>query len=310
MLDIINRYPEYEYTLACTQIILFMIGMGAMLSVHEFTRVIRQPRYLILGLVYNIVCVPALAVAINYLSGVGPGIAIGLVLASLMPGGSMSKVFTYLGRGNIALSITLSACATAATIVTVPLLLRVLAAGYIPDEFEMPAERVAKDVGLFLALPLAVGMLLARLAPARRKLLSRWCVRIGWVFVVLIVVGSLGSGRIRPGDYGWRAPLAIIFFCIIAQQASMVPFYIMRWPRPERLAIGIETTMRNMNLALLLKAILFPEGSGSVSDTLGHGVIFVVLFYAAVALIVGTLLALNHLRLARLDKARGAVPHA
>jgi BASS family bile acid:Na+ symporter len=77
----------------------------------------------------------------------------------------------------------------------------------------------------------------------------------------------------------------------------MLPFYLLRWPRPDRMAAGIEVTMRNINLALLLASRLFPE-----PDALGNGVLFVSLFYAAVAMGAGLPLALNHRRLARKEK--------
>ena len=75
-----------------------------------------------------------------------------------------------------------------------------------------------------------------------------------------------------------RVPLAIILFCVLGQQLNMMPFYVLRLPRPDRLAVGIEVTMRNMNLALLLNASLF-----GANEALARGVLFVVLFYAAVA---------------------------
>ena len=118
--------------------------------------------------------------------------------------------------------------------------------------------------------------------------------RVGLVFVAGMIVGSLGSGRIRPDSLGWAVPAAIILFCVASQQLSMVPFYVCGWPRADRMAVGIEATMRNMNLALLLKARLFPE-----PDALGNGVLFVALFYAATAMVAGVPLVLNHRRLAR-----------
>jgi bile acid:Na+ symporter, BASS family len=197
----------------------------------------------------------------------------------------------------VALCIALSVCSTLATIVTVPLLLPLLAAGFVPDTFTMPAERVVSEVGLFLLLPLVVGMIAARVLPAYRLTFARLCVRLGWLAVIVMVAGSLGSGRIHPAEYGWKAPVAIILFCMIAQQFSMLPFYLGRWPRPDRLAVGIEVTMRNMNLALLLQALpgLFPP---DIAD----GVLFAVLYFAAVAMVAGTLLALNHVRLSRRDQ--------
>jgi BASS family bile acid:Na+ symporter len=287
-------YPEYEYYLACIQLVAFMLGMGAKLSPAEFLVVVRRPRSLLFGLVYQLGIVPLIALAVNSLTDLEPGIAIGLVLVALMPGGSISKVFTYLGRGNVALCIALSVCSTLATIVTVPLLLPALAAGFVPEDFTMPVARVVSEVGLFLLLPLIAGMMVARAAPHYCKAFTRVCVRLGWIVVLVMVAGSLGSGRIRPAQYGWRAPAAIILFCLVSQQGSMLPFYLRRWPRPDRLAIGIEVTMRNMNLALLLQAT-----PGLFTPSLADGVLFVILYFAAVAMIAGSLLALNHLRLSR-----------
>jgi BASS family bile acid:Na+ symporter len=301
-----DSYAQYEYLLAQVQLVLFMMGMGATLAGADFLRISRQPRYLLTGAVCQFLLTPLLAVLVNCWPGLEPGIAVGLVLISAMPGGPLSKVFTYLGRGNLALSITLTFFGTLASVVTVPLLLRLLAAEYAPAEMQMPVGRVVRDVCLYLLLPLGVGMAVSHLAPARRHPFSKWCIRIGFVFVVAMVVGSLGSGRIHPGEYGWRAPIAITVFCLLAQQASLLPFRLLRWPVPDRLAVGIEVTMRNINLALLLKALLFPaaaEGAREVAD----GVLFALLFYAGVALCAGLPLAWRHRRImARSGKGPGA----
>lgn len=293
-------YPHYEYPLACTQLVCFMLGMGATLSVHDFIRILKDPKILIYGLAFQTLFVPLLAVLINHVGRLDPGIAIGLVLISLMPGGSASKVFTHLGRGNVALSIVLSAFSTIAAVVTVPLLLRVLAHEYVPEDFPMPVDRILADVLLYLLSPLLVGMGFARVAPAARKPFSRICVGIGWLFVIMMVVGSLGSGRIKLWAYGWQAPAAIIVFCLANQQLSMVPFYIFRWPRRDRVAVGIEVTMRNMNLALFLFARLFPKESDA-NPQLAAGVLFAILYFAGTAMSFGIPLALNHLRMSRHD---------
>src|SRR5258707_558432 len=69
--------------------------------------------------------------------------------------------------------------------------------------------------------------------PRGHKPFSRWCIRLGFVVVVVMVTGSLGSGRIQPGEYGWAVPLAIITFCLGSQQLSMLPFRLLGWSRPD-----------------------------------------------------------------------------
>lgn len=287
-------YPEYEYHFARAQLVLFMLGMGLTLSLADFVEIVRRPRSFFCGLIGQILVVPLIAVLINALGDYEPGIAVGLILVAAMPGGALSKVFAYLGRGNMALSISLTGVTTLFTLITVPVMLELLAARYIPSDFAMPVEAIVIDVALCLLLPLIGGLVLARIWPAQHRLLSKICVRTGLVLVVVMVAGSIGSGRIRWGQHGLEVALAIILFCLAGQQLNMLPFRIFGWPRPDRMAVGIEITMRNMNLALLIKARLFPS-----ADELGGAVLFVILFYAGAAMVIGLPLALNHRRQAR-----------
>jgi BASS family bile acid:Na+ symporter len=226
-----------------------------------------------------------------------------------MPGGQMSKLFTYLAHGNVALSITLTAAGTLGSLVTVPLLLELLAEEHLQqNNFEMPLGLVIGDVALYLLTPLLVGMTVGRLMPARRQLFSKICIRTGLFFVALVIVGSLGSGQIQPASYGWKVPLAIILFCVGAMQLSMLPFRVFGWSRADATAVGLEVTMRNMNLALLLKARLFPG-----ADAVGNGVLFVILYYAGTALLAGTSFTFRHRRRAireRLRQTQGEANHA
>ena len=84
-----------------------------------------------------------------------PGIAVGLILVAAMPGGALSKFFAYFGRGNMALSISLTGVTTLLTLVTVPLMLQLLATRYISaDDFTMPVADIMFDVAMCLLLPL------------------------------------------------------------------------------------------------------------------------------------------------------------
>jgi BASS family bile acid:Na+ symporter len=287
-------YPENEYLFARTQLVLFTLGMGMTLSLIDFVEIARRPRSFICGLFGQLFVVPFIAVLINWAGDLEPGIAIGMILVAAMPGGAMSKFFAYFGRGNMALSISLTGVTTLLTLVTVPIMLQLLAAQHISEDFTMPVTDIMIDVSLCLLLPLVVGLTIARLIPKHHRLLSKICIRIGLAVVVVMVAGSLGSGRIKPAEYGFGVPLAIILFCVAGQQLNMLPFRLFGWSRADRTAVGIEITMRNMNLALLIKANLFPG-----SDPIANGVLFVVLYYAATAMAAGVPLALNSRRQAR-----------
>ena len=288
-------YPLYARHFAQVQLVCFSMALGATLSLADFATVLRRPRSFLATLFIQLLVLPWVAVAIDAIAGLQEGFAVGLVLVAAMPGGAMSKLFTYLGHGNAALSVSLTAFTTLLSLASVPVMLQVLVAHYIAPDFEMPVGSVLVELVLCLLLPLAVGMAVGRFWPARRTAVARWSLRVGLVVVAGMIAGSLGSGQIRPSEYGWGPPIAIILFCLIGQQLVMLPFYLFRWPRSDRLAAGTEVTMRNMNLAILLTERLFP-GAGPV--------LFVVLFYAATAMIAGLPMMLNHRMLWRRDAAR------
>src|SRR5262245_15750194 len=138
----LDNYAAYEPALAQLQLIFFMFAMGATLTAADFAAVALRPRSLLLGGAAQFLLTPLVAVGLNHVFlGELPGLAVGLVLVALMPGGTLSKAFALLGRGNLALSVSLTICGTFATLVTVPVMLRLLAAGYIPD-FEMPTLEI------------------------------------------------------------------------------------------------------------------------------------------------------------------------
>jgi BASS family bile acid:Na+ symporter len=306
-LDMFDFYPRYEETFAQVQLILFMVGMGATLSLRDFIDVFSRPRSLIVAFLGHILVMPLVALAVNHLFGLTGGIALGLILTAAMPGGALSKAFAYLGRGNVPLAIALTVVSTLATLVTVPLTLTFLAREYIPADFTMPTSKIVHDVVVYLLAPLIGGMILGNLYPQQRYRIGRIAIRLGFLVVVAIVVCSLGSGRIEPGSRGWRVPFAIIVFGLVGMQLNMLPFRLLGWPRPDTLTAGIEVTMRNMNLALLLKTGLFPAEASPELAQLGAEVLFVILFYAATAMVEGLPLTLRFRRKA-LANVGQAVP--
>ena len=168
-------YPRWEATFAQIQLVLFMLGMGATLGWRDFAAVVRRPGPLLVAFLGHILLMPLLAVAIIGVFRLGGGIALGLILTAAMPGGTLSKAFTYLGRGNVPLAISLSFFSTLATLVTVPATLYLLGGAYIPAGFTMPIGAIVFDVVAYLLVPLLVGMAIGQAFPKIRQRLQPAC---------------------------------------------------------------------------------------------------------------------------------------
>lgn len=303
-----DAYLRYEYHLAAAQLIFAMLGMGATLTLADFVAVLRVPRGFAVGMLAQLVLIPLLALAVSHSLGLTAGLAVGLLLVAAVPGGSMSNVFTYLASGNIALSIVLTAVTTLLCLVTTPALLRLLAVQHLPAGFAMPAGRIAFEIAFCLLGPLALGMLIGASFPGRRERISRWGIRASLFCIMLIIVGSMGAGRIDATSQGDTALLALLAFAFLALLAGLGSSRLAGLPDPDRIAIGIETTIRNTNLGLLIKASLFPAIPG-VPDPVADAVLFMVLLYGGFSFLV-TLPAILLLRRRSARRAGAVETHA
>lgn len=296
-------YVQHEYWFAVTQLVLAMLGMGATLTPNDFVRVVSDPKGLTVGLVLQLVAVPAVAYLFILMVSGNQGLAIGLAVCSAIPGGTVSNIFTYLSRGHAALSIALTGITAIACLVTTPIVLELLITDYLPENFDMPAGRIAAEIGVFLLLPLLAGMVYLRVFPGSAPFFSKWCIRGSLFVILLIVVGALGAGRIDLQKFGLVNILWVWGFIITLVVMSRVVPEIFRNSREDIIAINIEVTVRNTSLGLLIKASLLPAAVG-VADPVGDNALFTILLYGGLMLIIsGGMVPMFRKRMARVTAA-------
>lgn len=270
------------------QLALAMLGMGATLRPRDFGDILRDPRGLALGLVLQLVVVPALAVAFTKVFDLGPGWSVGLFLIAVVPGGAFSNLLTFLGRGNVPLSIAVTVSSTLLCVATVPLILGIIASSYLPSDFDFPTQRIAVEIGLYLLVPLIAGMAILRFVPRAAEAASKWSIRGSMTLIGVITVSALGSGRITVWAYGWQPPVIIVGFglalaIVIPQLTRLLGRY-----DDDSLALGIEVIVRNVGVALLLVRFFFPD-----TPMNGH-VLYSCLFYAGLSGFLAVPMLLSH----------------
>ncbi len=295
-------YVQHEFAFAAMQLTLAMAGMGATLSWRDFREVLAEPKSVATGVAIQLLAVPLLCLLLIQLPVVAGGLAIGIALIAAVPGGSVSNMFTYFAKGNTALSIAITAVTTAACLVSTPLILDALIGPYMPADFVMPVGRIALEICAFLLLPLAAGMAFLQWFPGGAALFSRLCIRASLAVIALIVIGSLGAGRLDWQAFGLLNSLLIVGFALLLALLARPLCRLQALPAADSTAIEMEVAVRNINLALLIKASLFPAmagAEGAVADT----VLFSLLLYGGLQLMVGGLLIWRNGRQARLALA-------
>ncbi len=275
-------YLAQEYWFAAAQLSLAMLGMGATLTLKDFSAIVKTPRAFTVGMGLQLLLVPLVAFLFISLSGAAAGVLIGLALLAAIPGGTVSNIFTYMGKGNIVLSIAITAITTIGCLITTPIVLNLLISQHMPADFVMPVGRIAFEICLFLLIPLFIGMVIFARFPKQAGAISKLGI-YGSIFVILlIVIGSAGAGRLELGSFGMRNILIILVFALTLMALSIIVPKLLRLPSKDGTAIQIEVTVRNTNLGLLLNASLFPPG-----HALGGTVLMTVLLYGAVMLLLG-----------------------
>jgi BASS family bile acid:Na+ symporter len=273
-------YIRHEYWFAASQLALAMLGMGATLRVRDFVAIVRQPTALAYGLAIQVILVPLFAWAVIMAWAPTAGVAVGLALVAAIPGGTMSNVFTFLARGNVALSITLTAVTSFLCLVTTPIILGLLISHHVPGDFDMPAGKIALEITLILMLPLLLGMVVLEVFPANAGRFSKFCIRASIFVILLIIIGASGAGRIDFSQFSGRdISIVLVFIAGLATFSWFAP-RLLGLNSPDSTAVNIEVTFRNGNLGLLIKASLFPAVVG-VPDPIGDMVLFTVLLYGA-----------------------------
>jgi len=286
-------YVQQEYWFAAAQLILAMVGMGATLTLRYFKDVLIEPKAVSIGLGIQLLAVPLTILALIKAFELTGGIAVGFALIAAIPGGTVSNIFTHFAKGNIALSISITAITTIACLATTPLILDFLIAPYMPENFVMPAGKIALEIGSYLLLPLVVGMVILKTLPSKAETFSKWCIRGSLFVIALIVIGSLGAGRLDFKAFG-IANIAFVFLLTLILATLARPFgKFLSLAQPDTTAIEMEVSVRSVNLGLLIKASLFPATIGDTDD-FGDTVLFTLLLYGGLQLVAGAILILWH----------------
>ncbi|MGV0448016.1 bile acid:sodium symporter family protein [Corynebacterium sanguinis] len=229
---------------------IVMFGMGLTLRPVDFALVARRPLPVLIGVIAQFVIMPALAVAVTFLLGLPKEIAAGVILVGCAPGGTSSNVVSYLARGDVALSVTMTSVSTLLAPLITPVLTLWLAGQYMP----VSASSMALSILKMVFVPVVLGLVLRTVAP---KVVEAILPVLPWISVVAIstIVAIVVFGS---RDKIVEAGLIVLTAVVIHNMAGLVLGYLTgkltRQPEPVSRTMAIEVGMQNSGLAATLAA--------------------------------------------------------
>ena len=232
---------------------LIMLGMGIGLTPGDFSRIIRDPRPVLIGIMLQFICMPCAAWIISVILGFDSSISSGFVLLGACPGGTASNVIVFLSGGNVALSVTMTTFSTLLSPLATPWITQLLASKWI----HVPVARMFLSILLIIVLPVMSGMVLHRILGNRVKRAVPFFQFLSVITIAFIIALILAINRqsINPGI------LYIFAGVILHNGAGLALGYgiprLFRINRTDAMTIGIEVGMQNSGLAVKLALDFF-----------------------------------------------------
>jgi BASS family bile acid:Na+ symporter len=240
--------------------IMFALGLG--LVADDFLRVVRQPKDFIVGAFSQIVLLPVVAFLLAWAWRISPELAVGVVLIAAAPGGATSNVITSFARGDVALSISLTAVTSLICVVTIPI---VIAFAY--EQFvgggteEVSVLGTAVSVFLIITVPVLLGMAVRRWAETFALRFERIARRISIVLFVLVLLGAILQERENVVAYFAEAGLVTLALNVVMMALAFTLATLFGSGPRQRIAITIECGLQNGTLAIAVGTLLFGGGA-------------------------------------------------
>jgi len=177
-----------------TGLMLMMFGMGLQLVVEDWLRVVRYPRAVVVGIMGQFIALPAIALALVYFLPLPLAISAGLIILAVCPGGITSNSVSFLSRGDLALSVTLTAISSLLALVTIPLFLTyglALVQEGVVDAVVLPIGSTIKQLLVLVFTPLVLGMVVRHYAPNFALQSDPWVRAGGVILLVTLLVGAI-----------------------------------------------------------------------------------------------------------------------
>ena len=240
--------------------IMFTLGLG--LSVSDFSNVFRKPKNFLIGLISQLIFLPIVSLTLVIIWPLPIEIAIGVMLIAAAPGGVTSNILTFFAKGDVALSVSLTAAMSLLSAVSVPIVLAIsiglIGDSSLPDSISLTG--IALSMFLIVTLPVLLGMGVRSFLNSLTLKIEKSARFISTLLFVLVLVGAILAERENVVSYFAQTGLVVLTLNILMM---LIAFY---WSGffgmgiAQKKAIAIECGLQNGTLAIFVGTSLFGGG--------------------------------------------------
>ena len=237
--------------------IMFSLGLG--LSISDFTRIFLKPKEFFVGFISQLILLPIVALILVYIWPLSPEIAIGVMILAAAPGGATSNILTSFAKGDVALSISLTAVISILSVITIPLILgislSILGTNLLSEGISL--IDIALKMFLIVTIPVLIGMLLKNVFSSFENLAKK----ISTFLFFLVLLGAVLAERENVVAYFAEAGLITLVLNIVMM---LLAYYLSKSfisDVSQQKAITLECGLQNGTLAIVVANVFFDGGA-------------------------------------------------
>ena len=237
--------------------IMFSLGLG--LSISDFTRIFLKPKEFFVGFISQLILLPIVALILVYIWPLSPEIAIGVMILAAAPGGATSNILTSFAKGDVALSISLTAVISILSVITIPLILGISLSilGTNLSSEGISLIDIALKMFLIVTIPVLIGMLLKNIISSFENLAKK----ISIFLFFLVLLGAVLAERENVVAYFAEAGLITLVLNIVMM---LLAYYLSKSfisDVSQQKAITLECGLQNGTLAIVVANVFFDGGA-------------------------------------------------
>lgn len=255
---------------------IIMMGMGLSLKLKDFAMVVTRPKAIVIGLAAQMILLPLLAYILVLAFQLEPALGIGLIILALCPGGTTSNLYTYLAKGDVALSVSLTAFVSLIAPFTVPLLLLMFMNQLMGEgeAIELPLLKTILQLILITIIPITFGMMINRFAPNFAAKAEKPVKVFSVVFLFLIIAGIFIKNKETMPGYFADVGLAAL---VLNLSCMLLGYFLSKAAQlneAQSKAIGIEVGLQNGTTALLISLTILGNSTMAAAPTVYSLIMF------------------------------------
>jgi bile acid:Na+ symporter, BASS family len=235
---------------------LVMLGMGLSLTPKDFQRIARYPKAVAVGTICQVLLLPLIAFLITQIVPMQPTIAVGLIVLALCCGGPSSNLITYLAKGDVALSVSLTAVGSIITVFTIPIFSNLALKHFLGQNaaIDMPIVQTMVQIFLITLFPIGIGMTIRQRFPRTADRLEKMTSRIAaGLLALIILLLVIREGGKLPG-FILQVGLGVLLLNVLSMLAGFMIGKLLKLPPSQQVCIAIEVGISNGTLALAITA--------------------------------------------------------